>query len=81
MYNEVGFCDGFVGSIAGQTMANDVGLMSFIAHRADAIANGWFNVGSTPLAQQALHMPTYNANDFLSSIALGQRWSHMVKGY
>ena len=29
------------------------------AHRADLIANGWFDVGPTPLAQQALHMPTY----------------------
>ena len=26
--------------------------------RTDLIANGWFDVGPTPLAQQALHMPT-----------------------
>lgn len=80
MYNEVGFCDGFVDSIAGQTMANDVGLMSFIAHRADAIANGWFNVGPTPLAQQALQIyagQRYAKHPF-SSIASGQRWSDMI---
>ena len=28
------------------------------AHRADLIANAWFDIGPTPLAQQALHMPT-----------------------
>ena len=28
------------------------------AHRADILANGWFDVGPTPLAQQALHMST-----------------------
>ena len=29
-----------------------------LAHRANFITNRWFNVGSTPFAQQALHMPT-----------------------
>ena len=28
------------------------------AHRANLIANRWFDVGPTPIAQQALHMPT-----------------------
>mgnify|MGYP003690534163 CR=1 FL=1 len=28
------------------------------AHRANLIANRWFDVGPTPVAQQALHMPT-----------------------
>ena len=28
------------------------------AHRANVIANRWFDVGPTPVAQQALHMPT-----------------------
>ena len=28
------------------------------AHWADLIANGWFDVGPTPVAQLALHMPT-----------------------
>ena len=28
------------------------------AHRANLIANRWFGVGPTPVAQQALHMPT-----------------------
>ena len=28
------------------------------AHRANLIANPWFDVGPTPVAQQTLHMPT-----------------------
>ena len=28
-------------------------------HRADLIANGWFDVGPTSIAQQAMHMATY----------------------
>ena len=28
------------------------------AHRTNLIANRWFDVGPTPLAQKALHMPT-----------------------
>ena len=47
----------FVGSFVGPTSTNDVSPMSF-AHRANLIANRWFNVGPTPVAQQALHMPT-----------------------
>ena len=29
-----------------------------VAHRANLIANRWFQVGPTAVAQQALHMPT-----------------------
>ena len=28
------------------------------AHRANLIANRWFDVGPTPVAQKALHTPT-----------------------
>ena len=28
----------------------------YFARQADLIANGWFDVGPTPLAQQAVHM-------------------------
>ena len=28
----------------------------YFVHRDDGISNGWFDVGPTPLAQQALHM-------------------------
>ena len=37
----------------GLTLKNDW----FYVIRADVIANGWFDVGPTPLAKQALHMP------------------------
>ena len=30
----------------------------YFAHRANLIANRWFDVGPTPVAQQALHTPT-----------------------
>ena len=30
----------------------------YIHKLADILANGWFDVGPTPLAQQALHMST-----------------------
>ena len=39
------------------------------AHRPYLIANRWFDVGPTPVAQQALQR---NANHSLSSIASGQ---------
>ena len=41
------------------------------------IFNRWFDVGPTPVAQQTLHYQR-NANHSLSSIALGQRWPHMI---
>ena len=43
---------------------NNAGILSAVllarrhfAHQANLIANRWFNVGPTPVAQQALHMP------------------------
>ena len=41
------------------------------------IANQWFNVGLTPVAQQAMHMQR-NVNHFLSSIALVQRCPDII---
>ena len=48
----------FVGSFVGPTSTNDVSTMSFCSSGQRNIAKRWFDVGPTPVAQQALHMPT-----------------------
>lgn len=48
-------------------LINGIGSMSF-AHRADVIANCWFDAGPTPLAQQGVHMPC-NANHTFSQVS------------
>ena len=60
----------------GPTLTKMALVRCHFAHRADLIANGCFDVGLTPLAQQALRMPS-NANHSFAGIALGQRWSDM----
>ena len=45
----------FVGSFVRQMTLT----RCHFAHRADIFANDWFDVGPTPIAQQAQPMPTY----------------------
>ena len=70
----------FVGSFFAPTATNDVSPMSFCSS-GQLIDNRWFDVGPTPVAQQALHICQRNANHSLSSIALGKRWPDMIYGH
>ena len=48
----------FVGTFVVPTSTNDVSTICHFAHRTNLIANRWFDVGPTPVARLALHMPT-----------------------
>ena len=47
----------FVGSFLARRWQMTLVRCHFV-HRTDLIANGWFDIGPTPVAQQALHMLT-----------------------
>ena len=75
-------CWAIVGILSAVLLArrrtNDVIARCHFAHRSNLIVNRWFDVGPTPIAKQALHMPMYHSR---SSIALGQRWPDMIYGH
>ena len=48
----------FVGSFVGRSRQMTLARCHF-AHRDNLIVNRWFDVGPTPVAQQALHMKQF----------------------
>ena len=63
----------FVGSIVGSTLTNDFGSMSFCS-------SGRLNCQRlVRCCSNAVSLTTLHTNHSLSSIALGQRWSDLIK--